>query len=109
MFRSIFFLFFAALLLSSVSCASYQGAQLYVRGTQELDRGEITQAISTLETAATYAPRASEIQNHLGIAYRAAGNSEKALHAFRRAVELDCTNQAAQYNLQLIESTSTAH
>lgn len=107
-FRSFFFIFFAVLLLGSMSCASYEGARLYLRGTQELDRGEIAQAIATLETAATYAPRASEIQNHLGIAYREAGDSEKALRAFRRAVELDCTNQAAQYNLQHIESTSTA-
>lgn len=93
-------------MLGNFGCASYTGARLYLRGTQELDRGEIVQAIATLETAATYAPEASEIQNHLGIAYREAGDHEKALHAFRRAVELDCTNRAAQHNLRLVEENS---
>ncbi len=97
-------LWIAIFLFGNASCASYTGARLYVRGTQELDRGEVAQAIATLETAAAYAPDASEIQNHLGIAYREAGDNEKALRAFRRAVDLDCTNQAAQHNLKSFES-----
>lgn len=101
--RSFLSFLIAMILLSGVGCASYTAARLYLRGTQELDRGEIAQAITTLEAAAVQAPQASEIQNHLGIAYREAGENEKALQAFRRAVELDCRNEAAQHNLKLAE------
>ena len=100
-----FLVFIALTTLHGVGCASYAAARLYVRGTQELDRGEIAQAIETLEAAAAHTPQASEIQNHLGIAYREAGENEKALLVFRRAVELDCTNEAAQRNLKLVEQS----
>jgi Flp pilus assembly protein TadD len=97
------------LLLAAVSlsvlagCATWEGARLYQRGTDALERGEPELAISDLERAAGLVPEASEIQNHLGLAYQAAGREAEARDAFARAVELDCDNEAAQENLAVAE------
>jgi tetratricopeptide (TPR) repeat protein len=56
-------------------------------------------AISQLTRAGALAPEASEIQNHLGLAFATTGQHEKALSAFQRAVDLDCANIAAAQNL----------
>ena len=94
----------AALCVSA--CGVYRGAHLYQRGTASLDRGETQRAISELEQAVIMVPNASEIQNHLGLAYAAAGRERDALGAFRRAVELDCDNLAASENLAFFEAQS---
>jgi Flp pilus assembly protein TadD len=91
------------LLAFAGSCAPLQGARLYRSGTDALDRGETAVAIADLERAAELVPEASEIQNHLGLAYQAAGRDADARHAFARAVELDCDNAAAQENLAVAE------
>jgi Flp pilus assembly protein TadD len=93
--------------LASMGCATYRGGQLYTSGTEALDRGENARAIADLERAAELVPRASEIQNHLGLAYAADGRDREALLAFRRAVALDCGNQAARRNLQAAEARAT--
>ena len=80
-------------------CARWQAAQLYGSGTEALDRGDVALAIHDLERAAALAPQASEVQNHLGLAYGAAGRHEESLAAFERAVDLDCDNAAARENL----------
>ena len=49
-------------------------------------------------------PEASEVQNHLGIAYQAAGRKNDALAAYERAVALDCDNAAAQHNLEALRA-----
>lgn len=90
----------AALLLASVGCSSWQGARLYQTGTAALDRGDAERAVSDLEQAAALASRASEVQNHLGLAYAALGRDDEAVRAFERAVELDCDNTAARQNLR---------
>jgi Flp pilus assembly protein TadD len=87
-------------------CASIEGARLYHRGTAALDAGEPERAIADLERAASLVPQASEVQNHLGLAYAAAGRPGDAERAFRRAVELDCDNAAARQNLRAAESRS---
>ena len=97
-----------AAVLASGGCNTFQGARLYRDGTQALDRGDALHAVVTLEHAARLVPEASEIQNHLGLAYAAAGRGDDALLAFQRAVDLDCTNQAAAHNLQRAESRHTA-
>ena len=84
-------------------CASFEGARFYQRGSEALERGDADQAIADLERAAELVPHASEIQNHLGLAYEVAGRHESATSAFRRAVELDCDNEAAQANLRLAQ------
>lgn len=86
------------------TCASLEAARLYARGTRALDRGDAGGAIADLEAAALREPRASEIQNHLGLAYAAAGREADAVAAFRRAVALDCDNAAARHNLQAAEA-----
>jgi tetratricopeptide (TPR) repeat protein len=94
-----------ALLASTLSgCATFEGARLYERGTQALDRGDPATAIADLEHAAELVPQSSEIQNHLGLAQEAAGHDDAALLAFRRAVQLDCSNEAAQQNLAAAEA-----
>jgi Flp pilus assembly protein TadD len=56
--------------------------------------------VADLERAAALVPAASEVQNHLGLAYAAAGRDADARAAFERAVELDCENAAAGQNLR---------
>jgi Flp pilus assembly protein TadD len=83
-----------------VSCASWRGAQLYQSGSEALERGETERAIADLERASELAPAASEVRNHLGLAYAAAGRREEMLAAFRQAVDLDCDNLSARHNLR---------
>ena len=92
------------LLLSLLGCTSFRAAKHYQRGTAELDRGEVEQAVVDLRAAAELAPHASEVQNHLGLALAADGQDEAAHAAFRRAVELDCDNAAAKQNLAAAEA-----
>ena len=90
-----------ALAAGTTACATFEGARLYRRGTGALDRGDPEQAVTLLERAAQRVPNASEIQNHLGLAYAAAGRDAEARAAFERAVDLDCSNQAAASNLRV--------
>jgi Flp pilus assembly protein TadD len=92
----------AALLLSALllsGCATLEGYRHFRLGTDALDAGDVARAVLELELAARLAPERSEVQNHLGIAYAAAGRPRDALAAFERAVALDCDNHAAQANL----------
>ncbi len=82
-----------------LGCASFEGARLYRSGTRALDAGNPLRAVAELERAAELVPHGSEIQNHLGLAYQAAGRPSDAVAAFERAVALDCDNHAAQRNL----------
>lgn len=82
-----------------VGCAAIEGRRAFEAGNHALNRGETDQAIAAFERAAALVPEASEVQNHLGIAYTAAGREDEALVAFERAVSLDCDNQAAVANL----------
>ena len=88
----------------ALGCSSFRAARLYQSGTSALDRGDSRQAIAELERAAELAPEASEVQNHLGLAYQAAGRKSDAELAFRRAVVLDCENTAAVENLRVVET-----
>ena len=87
------------LALGLSGCTSYQGARLYQSGTLALDRGDSARAIEELERAAELVPEASEVQNHLGLAYASAGRNADARKAFQRAVDIDCGNLAAAENL----------
>jgi Flp pilus assembly protein TadD len=94
--------------LGATGCASFRGARLYGSGSRALDRGDAAAAIADLERAAALVPQASEIQNHLGLAYTRAGRDAEALAAFQRAVALDCDNQAARQNLRAAEARLAA-
>lgn len=87
----------AALLF--VACATVDATRLFRSGTAALDRGDASGAVRDLEAAAELLPESSAVQNHLGLAYAAGGRDADALHAFQRAVALDCDNGAAQTNL----------
>jgi lipoprotein NlpI len=97
------------LLLSCLACESgpvraMRGARHYASGTEALDRGDARRAIAELELAAALVPHGSEIQNHLGLAYWAAGDLERADRAFADALELDCDNRAARMNRDRLEA-----
>jgi Flp pilus assembly protein TadD len=89
------------------ACATYQGARLYGSGSGALERGDTARAVVDLERAAELVPHASEIHNHLGIAYAAQGQHADALYAFRRAVAIDCDNAAARQNLRAAEARAS--
>jgi Flp pilus assembly protein TadD len=93
-----------ALLGLALGCASLEGARLYQSGTEALDRGDTPRAVADLEAAAALLPEASEVQNHLGLAYARAGREADATAAFRRSVDLDCSNEAALHNLRAAEA-----
>jgi len=99
-----------ASLLALAGCAEIRGARLYQRGTLALDRGDPVAAVDDLEAAARLVPQASEIQNHLGLAYLAAGREGEARVAFEQALVLDCDNRAARANLAaLVALASDGH
>lgn len=87
----------------SVPARNFRGARHYAAGTDALARNEGRLAISELERAATLVPHASEVQNHLGLAYWSEGRTSMARQAFEKAVELDCENVAARSNLQRLD------
>jgi len=91
-------------LLPLLACSSVQGARLYASGTRALDAGQAEQAVADLEAAAVLLPEASEVQNHLGLAYARAGRPDEAAAAFQRAVDIDCDNDAAQHNLRAAQA-----
>lgn len=93
----------AFVLLFLSACASppldaLRGARLYASGSHALESGESARAVAELEEAARLVPHASEIQNHLGLAYQAQGDFGRAQSAFDRALELDCDNESARTN-----------
>jgi len=94
--------------LALVGCAAWRGARLYESGTAALDRGDAQRAVDDLERAAVQVPQASEVQNHLGLAYAAAGRPDDARRAIERAVDLDCENAAAAHNLRALAATTAA-
>ena len=93
----------AAIGCESSAGRSLHGARLYTAGSEAMARGETVRAVALLEEAAVLVPHASEIQNHLGLAYWSAGRTVEARVAFTPAVELDCENRAAQGNLARLE------
>ncbi len=97
--------------MAGVGCESstaraIRGARHFAAGNDALAESDTTRAVQELERAAVLVPHASEIQNHLGIAYLAEGRSQLAETAFERAVELDCENVAAEANLQRLRRSS---
>ena len=76
-----------------------RAARYYAAGTRALDRGDARVAIEELERAVALRPNASEIHNHLGLAYWSDGRERIAEREFARALELDCDNDAARVNL----------
>ena len=96
----------AALGLSLLlGCSSVEGYRHFQAGNGALDRGDAASAVAELERAAALVPERSEVFNHLGLAYSAAGRKADALLAFERAVALDCDNRAAAANLRAAQAS----
>ena len=76
-----------------------RAARYYADGTRALERGDSQVAIAELERAVELMPLASEIHNHLGLAYWSDERDGEALRELERAVELDCDNEEARVNL----------
>jgi Tfp pilus assembly protein PilF len=91
-----------------MGCSTFEGARLYRSGSRALERGDGARAVSDLERAAELVPDASEIHNHLGLAYAAEGRHDEMRREFRRAVDLDCTNESARHNLRMAELDESA-
>jgi len=83
----------------SAPMRTLRGARYYSAGNDALAHHDGPLAIEELERAAALVPQASEIQNHLGLAYWSEGRVAAARNSFERALELDCGNQAAAANL----------
>lgn len=82
-----------------------RAARYYAAGTQALEHGDARVAIAELERAVALMPDASEIHNHLGLAYWSDARDDAALRELERAVELDCDNQEARVNLARLRAT----
>jgi Flp pilus assembly protein TadD len=98
----------ALALAGLLGCAAVDGYRHFEAGNAALERGDAPAAVAELERAAALAPERSEVHNHLGIAYAAAGRPDAALSAFERAVALDCDNRAAAENLRAALAASPA-
>lgn len=99
-------LLMSLLSLSSAGCTGFRAARLYQEGTVALNAGDAELAVVRLAEAGQLKPDATEIQNHLGLAYAASGQRGKALSAFQRAVDLDCSNDAAVHNLAAAQAAA---
>jgi len=109
MAAGVFVLTIAVTGCESTPIRAFRGAHHYAAGTQALDQRDGVLAIAELERAADLVPHASEIQNHLGLAYWSDGRPQAARFAFEKAVELDCDNLVARANLErLMRSGSVA-
>lgn len=99
---------------ASLACSSLppvraiRAARYYAAGTRALERGDDAVAIEELEQAAALMPDASEIHNHLGLAYWSDGRELEAERELERALELDCDNEAARSNLARLRSVREA-
>jgi len=91
----------------SAPVLAWEGARHYARGNDALDRDEPRVAIREFERAAELVPHASEVRNHLGLAFLSAGERENARAAFEEALELDCENEAARINLSRLNTIET--
>ncbi len=102
--RVLFLMSFLALELAG--CTGFRAARLYQEGTLALNAGDPELAVARFSEAGRLQPEASEIQNHLGLAFAASGQHAKALSAFQRAVDLDCSNEAAVRNLTAAQAAA---
>ena len=96
----------ALALLGLLGCSTLEGYRYFQAGTDALVRGDAVTAVAALERAAALVPERSEVFNHLGLAYAAAGRPADARFAFERAVALDCDNHAAQANLRAAQAST---
>lgn len=69
------------------------------RGQSLLEKKDTTGAISAFLFALRLKPNYADASNHLGLAFRAAGNLEEAIAAYQTAIRLDAKLSIAHRNL----------
>ncbi|MBW3603263.1 MAG: tetratricopeptide repeat protein [Actinobacteria bacterium] len=72
---------------------------LYEQGRRRLRRGQPRAAVEVLELAVAREPAKASLQETLGRAYFASAQVERARAAFARTVELDPTDDYANFGL----------
>jgi Flp pilus assembly protein TadD len=87
---------------------AWRGARHYSAGTEALERGDAQTALEELSEAARLVPHASEVRNHLGLAWWQLGELGRARSAFEQAIALDCDNEAARLNLARLDRLESA-
>ncbi len=115
-FRTLLAVLLCAGLLVQTGCAqplqtwrdAWLGARHYGAGTEALERGDARTALEELTEAARLVPRASEVRNHLGLAWWQLGELGRARSAFEQAIVLDCDNEAARLNLARLDRFESA-
>ena len=76
--------------------------QIFVMlGAGQLELGNYTEALQTLHRGLAYHPYFANIYNNLGLLYDKREQSEKAISAYRKAIELVPNHYIARYNLGL--------
>jgi cellulose synthase operon protein C len=69
-------------------------------GWAQYKRGDYKAAVSTLENAATKAPKLAALHYHLGMSYKAAGAVDKAEEQFKAALDLEPDGTTLKQNIQ---------
>jgi Flp pilus assembly protein TadD len=91
-------IFFPLIALLLSGCTP-PGPRALLDGKKLLDRGDFSDAIAKLQTAATLMPTNSLAWDYLGIAWHQSGEITNAVRAYQQALTLDPDLTEAHYNL----------
>ena len=78
----------AAALMLLAGCQP-SGPKSLLQGQEYIQDGEYQKALKSLTRAAELIPAHPQVWNHLGLAYHGAGQPEKAVQAYRQALQID--------------------
>lgn len=72
---------------------------LLARGTQQLEAGNVQNAIELFNRALSLNPKMAVAYQNLGVAYMQAGDNEAALRAFTESIKLTPNIPSTHYNI----------
>jgi Flp pilus assembly protein TadD len=75
------------------------GPRAFLKGKQDLERGNYAAAVAQFKTAATLLSTNAQVWNYLGVACQRAGQSDDAVKAYGQALALDRDLSEAHFNL----------
>lgn len=87
------------LALSAFNGCSPSGPDALVQGAEQLRKGELKRALELLELSVQKIPTNAQAWNHLGLAYHAAGQPDRAAHAYQEALGRDRNLAVVHFNL----------